>query len=291
MRVGNKLGLFAIAVAVAFGAAAAVGAALGPIDVGASSSHASMSSVSPAGEGNGLSGLSASADGYRLVANSDAISAGEPSTLTFRIENSNGSTTTDFEILHDRRMHLIVLSRNLVDYLHLHPTDDASGLWTVDVPALAAGSYRIYADFQPRGSQRLTLASDLLLPGLVEFGDLPAPAPVSEVAGLSVALSGEPATGESDLTFDVSRDGTAIVTDRYLGAAGHLVAIRTDDLGFLHVHPLAGDAGPVRFALELPTPGVYRLFFDFSVEGDVHTASFTIEVAAGESETHESHAP
>ena len=57
----------------------------------------------------------------------------------------------------------------------------------------------------------------------------------------------------------------------YLGALGHLVAIRDGDLAYLHVHPLDeadGPGGPqVRFAVEVPTAGTYGLFFDFSHGG------------------------
>jgi hypothetical protein len=35
----------------------------------------------------------------------------------------------------------------------------------------------------------------------------------------------------------------------------------------------------VRFAVEVPSPGDYRLFFDFSHGGTVRTASFTVSVA------------
>ena len=37
--------------------------------------------------------------------------------------------------------------------------------------------------------------------------------------------------------------------------------------------------GPVSFAIAEPTPGRYRLFFDFSVDGQVHTAAFTVDIA------------
>jgi hypothetical protein len=69
----------------------------------------------------------------------------------------------------------------------------------------------------------------------------------------------------------------------YLGALGHLVAIRDGDLAYLHVHPLdeaAGSGGPqVRFAVEVPTAGTYGLYFDFAHGDEVRTAS-TIAVAA-----------
>ena len=73
----------------------------------------------------------------------------------------------------------------------------------------------------------------------------------------------------------------------YLGALGHLVAIRASDLAYLHVHPLERQAGPgeVPFAVEVPSEGSYRLFFDFSHQGTVRTAAFTFDVGAGEGGT------
>ncbi|MFM9662849.1 hypothetical protein ACKI2B_46205, partial [Streptomyces scabiei] len=69
----------------------------------------------------------------------------------------------------------------------------------------------------------------------------------------------------------------------YLGAYGHLVALRSGDLAYLHVHPNGepGDGttrpGPtVSFTATAPSDGTYRLFLDFKHEGKVHTAAFTV---------------
>jgi hypothetical protein len=74
----------------------------------------------------------------------------------------------------------------------------------------------------------------------------------------------------------VTRDGRPVVVEPYLGARGHLVALRDGDLAFLHVHP---DPGRLRFMAAFPTAGRYRLFLQFRAEGRVHTAEFTQEVA------------
>ena len=50
----------------------------------------------------------------------------------------------------------------------------------------------------------------------------------------------------------------------YLGAFGHLVAIRAGDLAYLHVHP-EGETG-LRFVVDVPTAGVYRLFLGYQHE-------------------------
>ena len=61
-------------------------------------------------------------------------------------------------------------------------------------------------------------------------------------------------------------------SERYLGAGGHLVALREGDMAFLHVHP-TGD-GP-SFAATFPTPGRYRLVLQFRHDGRVRTVAFT----------------
>jgi hypothetical protein len=87
------------------------------------------------------------------------------------------------------------------------------------------------------------------------------------------------AEGE-ELAFTVTRNGQTVHVDPYLGADGHLVALREGDLAFLHVHPVEGEGhdDSIRFGAEFPTEGRYRLFLQFKHEGRVHTAEFTKEV-------------
>lgn len=292
MKAGTKLATFAVVVAVVFGAAWAVGAAVGPVDVGDDTSHDSHAART-ADAGGSPRGLAVAQAGYRLVTDSDAVAAGMPHRFEFRIVDDAGAAVTGFQQLHERPLHLIVLSRNLVDYWHLHPTMDASGEWSVELPALAPGSYRVFADFQPMGADNLTLGTDLIVPGDVHSSALPAVAITASVDEYTVALAANPAVGDNELSFTVERDGEIVRTEPYLGAAGHLIAIRAGDLAFLHVHPHTGDSSIVTFTGDLPTAGIYRLFFDFSHGGAVRTAAFTLVVPDGmsmaETSTPESH--
>lgn len=283
MRTASRLGVFGLGLVAAFGLAAAVGTRLGPIDVGASSDHASMldqsADVAPRAE---IAGLAVAANGYRLVPAAATLPANVSSSFTFRIEDSTGLPHVAFDELYERRLHLIVLSRNLVAYSHLHPSMDPAGTWSVDVPPLTPGSYRVYADFEPTGADRITLAVDVQVAGLVPRTDLPAPATINDVDGYNVTRSGDVAVRSSSIVLSVDRDGTAVVTEPYLGEAGHLVVVRVGDLGYLHVRPVDNTGGSsVRFIAEFPTPGIYRFFFDFAHDGEVHTASFTVEVPTG----------
>ena len=276
MNAGAKLAAFAAVVGVVFGAAMAVGEAVGPLDVGDDDAHQMASNVDAPSLPRGLA---VAQDGYRLVLVTDSLPAEAEAPLAFRIVDDRGAAVTAFEQLHERPLHLIVVARDLVGYHHLHPTMDVAGEWTVGVPALRPGSYRVFADFQPRGADNITLGTDLDVAGATEAVALPAPADVAVVDGLTVTLGGSPAVGDVELTFVVQADGEPVRTDPYLGAAGHLVAIRGGDLAYLHVHPHDTTGGTaVTFTGEFPSAGTYRLFFDFSYGGVVRTAAFTVVV-------------
>jgi hypothetical protein len=178
---------------------------------------------------------------------------------------------------HERRMHTIVVRRDLTGFQHVHPRLRADGTWSVPLRLADGGVYRIFADFVHAGEPR-TLAADLRVDGDADLRPLP---PASAVAttgdGYEVRLDGAPAGAgeEAELSFSITRAGRPVRAEPYLGARGHLVALREGDLAFLHVHP---DEDAVRFAAEFPTEGRYRLFLQFKHEGRVRTAAFTREV-------------
>ena len=157
-------------------------------------------------------------------------------------------------------MHLIVVRRDATGFQHVHPEMAADGTWSLPVTLPAAGSYRAFADFTPAGGTGTVLGVDLAAPGPFE-PVAHAPSRTAHVDGYTVELAGDLLPGRaSPVTLTVTRDGQP-VTDLqpYLGAYGHLVALREGDLAYLHVHPdgAPGDgarAGPqVEFVAEVPT--------------------------------------
>ena len=108
---------------------------------------------------------------------------------------------------------------------------------------------------------------------------------------VEVARGSDSAGREAELRFTVTRDGQPVAVEPYLGAGGHLVALREGDLAYLHVHPTGGSGtDPIAFMTEFPTEGRYRLFLQFKHEGKVHTAALTRHVgpAAGSTDRPES---
>jgi len=214
---------------------------------------------------------------YRIYAPATRLASGEPRRFDFEVLDPAGATVTDFEDRHDRLMHLIVVSNDLADYAHLHPQLADDGTWSVEFPGLVAGRHRVVADTVPADGPDLVLTVDLFVPGVATARPLPDPADTVVVDDLAVSIALTPTADGLTVALTVRRDGATVEPDPYLGARGHLVAINADDLGYLHVHPDDGD-GPVSFATARPAPGRYRLFFDFSVGGQVRTAAFTVDV-------------
>lgn len=321
MHTGLRITAYAAALAATFGTAYGVGHGIGPVvddepparheahraggdqehpgDRGSAghSGHAEEGSP-PAG------GLQISESGYTLDLRTPRLAAGRTTDLRFTIRGDDGRAVTAFRTEHDKELHLIVASRDLNTYRHLHPTRAADGTWSILVALPRAGGYRVFADFTPekKGAENLTLGADLAVSGAYEPRPVPAPDTTAETDGYQVKLAGtlRPGTARA-LTPTVWRDGRP-VTDLqpYLGAYGHLVALRSGDLAYLHVHPNGEpgdgttDPGPaVTFTATAPSAGTYRLFLDFKHEGKVHTAAFTVRAAgaAGETSAETPHEP
>ncbi|GAB3841866.1 hypothetical protein GCM10029963_13890 [Micromonospora andamanensis] len=229
-------------------------------------------------------GTTVSVAGYTLKPVLRAQRAGATEDYRFRVVAVDGQPVTRFAVVHDKPLHLIVVGRDLGGYQHLHPTMATDGTWSVPLKLTRPGGYRVYADFTVVTADGrelpLVLGVDHEVPGNYEPAGLPPPQPQATTGPYAVSMAGTPTIGMTvPLTFRVDRAGPARL-ERYLGAYGHLVVVREGDLGYLHVHPQPELVdGAVTFWLTAPSTGRYRAFFDFQVDGKVHTAAFTINLA------------
>ena len=235
-------------------------------------------------------GLAVAERGLRIVVEDPELRRSRTETLRYRVVDERGETIRDFAVEHEKRMHLIVVRRDLTGFQHLHPQQERDGSWATQLRLDEAGTYRVLADFA-RDDEAYTLASDLRVDGRVNFRALPAPRNVATDGRYEVRVKADNVRrGEqAGLRYTVINDGQPVETERYLGAGGHLVALREGDLGFLHVHPAErghggeattghGHGNSVGFAATFPTQGRYRLFLQFKHQRRLHTVAFTQEV-------------
>ncbi|MFG1709695.1 hypothetical protein ACFLIM_41595 [Nonomuraea sp. M3C6] len=288
MNTAAKLGTYALGLAVVFGGALGIGRVVGPTGNTADMTDATQdhTPMAPHGDEHGTrqansdtpGGLQVSQNGYTLNPIT-SIRTGEPTDFKFTVTGPDGKPVTDYQVEHDKKLHFIVVSRDLGNFQHVHPDMSPEGTWSVKLTLPEAGPYRAFADFAPTGGEKLTLGADLQAAGDYQPEPLPHVSRTAAVDDYTVNLAGDLVPGRSSkLTLTVNKDGEP-VTDLqpYLGAYGHLVALRAGDLAYLHVHPEDGDkAGPeITFYAEVPSGGDYRLFLDFQHDGKVRTASFT----------------
>jgi hypothetical protein len=186
--------LFALGLVVVAVLSAGVGSLFEPADVESEPAHAEMeergedAAHGGGGDshtgGNGAHGaepprgLAVAEGGYSLeVADAD-FEAGAPAELRFAIAGRDGEAVREFDLSHERRMHLIVIRRDGTGFQHLHPEIDADGTWSTPVAFAKPGTYRAFADFS-LGGEPLTLGRDLAVSGgAFEARPFPAPEPV-----------------------------------------------------------------------------------------------------------------
>jgi hypothetical protein len=295
LKLGGFIAALAAVLAVAFG----VGNATGPVGQTAqATNHSGDDMTADAGHGQAghggtateqPGGLMNSEHGYTLDLDSTILAAGR-APVKFRVSGPDGKPVTDYEPTHDKELHFIAVRRDMSGFQHVHPTlarsGEEAGTWTTELE-LTPGAWRVFADFRATAhGETMTLGGDISVPGTYQPMPLPPVSQTAEVDGYTVTLKGQLVPGESsELTLTVGRDGQQVNDlEPYLAAYGHLVALRSGDLAYLHVHPEGepGDGitkpGPdITFFATAPSAGPYRLYLDFKHDGVVRTAEFTVQ--------------
>ena len=274
-----------------------------------SSAAASAEASDMAGEGEMDDHLHTIGDGTSPAAGPFTLTvnqvppAGSEGELSLTIANDQGPVT-DFAEAHTKKMHLLLTPEDLSTVIHVHPETGADGSWVVPVEFPFGGTWRMVADVaEDTGSGELQYYA---LGDAIEVeGDVPAPTPIPEptdfveVDGFAVDLEGTlSATEHGTLMATITRDGRMVDLEDYMGAKAHLIAFNTDTYAYAHQHPSGGhdhgsddghgaddhadmaDMGSMlHFETEFPQAGTYVFFLQFQVDGKVHTASFTGDVA------------
>lgn len=246
----------------------------------------------------------------------EALQAGKSTTIVFTIKDPQGQTVKTLETVHEKIMHLLMVSKDLSWYSHEHPQMQADGTFKLTFAFPAPGDYVLYHDFTPPAVGQQVVQVPITVPGK-------AAAPVAlvvdsdklkQVDGYTFKFSTKAplrTEEESELIFEVTKDGKPITDlQPYLGAMGHLVIISQDLKNFVHSHPheegeeaghshdgkpegggehdghdakpMAAAAGPdIHFHAHFEAPGLYKGWGQFQHMGKILTVPVIMEVKEG----------
>jgi hypothetical protein len=191
---------------------------------------------------------------------------------------------TDFDIVHEKLMHLFIVRSDLKQFAHEHPVYDSKGVFRLQYAFPTGGEYYLFADVAPKNAGSHIVGAVLNVSGSKEIAS--AQPPSSKNADLKFTW-GETSSLPPKKTFILALTVTDAkhqpVTDLqpYLGALAHLVLVHEDGITFVHSHADELDAhngkdGTIRFLTRLPKEGNYRGWAQISRHGEVVTTSTTL---------------
>ncbi len=204
--------------------------------------------------------------------------------LVLQIPDDDGTSIKQFDELHTKLVHLIVVREGLDEFAHLHPAVDASGAITIEFAFPKSGKYRLFADHQPHGKSPGLAVGELVVAG----DDQPAEALVPNAANevtvgeIKAHVAITPGDRETAVRFHFVDAAGQTVADLqpYLGAMGHLVVISADGREYVHAHPMSeaksATDGTVDFAAHFPKSGIYKAWGQFQRGGSVFTVPFVM---------------
>jgi len=208
---------------------------------------------------------------------------GQTAELTFRVIDPNTSQPVgSFEIVHEKLIHLFIVSENLEFFTHVHPEIQPDKSFHLSVELPYGGMYRLLADFYPTGSVPQLAVDTLYVAGQSPPARLaPSLAPCT-AKNLTASLRLEPekplAGLETRLFFTLD---PAEGLEPYLGAWAHMLIASADLIDLLHLHPfIANGSADVQFNVIFPRPGLHRIWTQFQRRGVVDTVEFTVPVAS-----------
>lgn len=251
---------------------------------------------------------------YELEVTSKPV-AFEPNTDTvyrFKVKNDKGEVLKDFATVHEKIMHFILVRKDLQNFQHIHPTyDKETGEFSIVINFPTDGPYRLFPDFTPGKSADNPQGLTVTLHDDVNVGDISkykAQKVISDttniktVDGYTITYnmpSELKAQTEFSYNLEIDKNGQPVTDlENYLGALGHGVILRSDNLDFIHTH--AGETKPgsgamdhsmmtasgepknrgpkINFSTSFPEPGTYRVFTQFQHMGKVVTSDYAVVV-------------
>ncbi|MEX1029653.1 MAG: hypothetical protein WDZ91_06355 [Paenibacillaceae bacterium] len=207
--------------------------------------------------------------------------------LNIQVQNKDNKPIENFDIAHEKKLHLIVVSKDFSYFNHIHPEYKGEGSFDIRTQFPSGGEYKLFADFIPTSGSAMTKSEWIKIEGEEAKRETIEPDNnmTKSVSGKEVTLSYDKlqAGKEVTLNFTIKDDKTKEPInnlEQYLGAVGHVVILSEDAEQYLHVHPMEEKAtGPdAKFATTFPQSGIYKIWGQFQYEGQVFTVPFVVKI-------------
>ncbi|MFD2905032.1 heavy metal-binding domain-containing protein [Sphingobacterium anhuiense] len=222
-----------------------------------------------------------------ILASPQPIEAGKQTALSISIKENEKNVV--LEEVHEMKMHLLVVKEDLSWFDHIHPEEQQDGTYGVKETFPVAGNYLLFTDYKPKGLGGEVAMKKLEVTGTSVNSSFELnPKAIATTAGYTVTLinANDLKTNQTqDLQFSVEKNAKKLKEgdfQNYLGATAHIVMIGAKDKDFLHIHPVSDKRFPIYAQTNIKKAGIYRMWAQFKIDGQVHTADFTVDVAQGE---------
>ncbi|MDQ3098137.1 MAG: hypothetical protein M3Q44_00110 [bacterium] len=253
-----------------------------------------------------------------LVSKVDSVNINQPTTIVYKIKNDKGELLKNYQVVHEKNMHFIVVRKDLEQFQHLHPEfNQQTGEFTVPVNFTVDGPYRLFPDFTPGDDnpQKLavTVYKDINVGNVSGFQ----PHALEPNTNNEVSIPVENGSTGYQITYsfpkelkaqqqiayslNVKQNGQEVNDlQQYLGAMGHGVILKKNTLDFIHTHAeeisgadhamegheLTIESTPkssnkkseIDFAVTFPESGTYKIFTQFQHKDKVLTTDYVVQV-------------
>jgi hypothetical protein len=247
-----------------------------------------------------------------LQLNTASPESGQPLEMTFQIKDPAGKNFSDLEIIHEKPMHLFMVSRDLSQYFHEHPEKQTDGTFKLPYTFQSGGKFKIFIDFKPPDDEQTVESFDLEVKGekLPEIKLIPDKKFEKTIGGILVKMKPNiELIKQKDVllnfqVFDAVTQEPVTDLQNYLGEKAHFVIIRKGLGRFVHAHPMSADkmnnmntnqnmnamnmdkmpmsandrTSKITAMTNFPNRGIYKIFAQFKRNDKVITVPFVFEV-------------
>lgn len=197
------------------------------------------------------------------------------------INNKNEEVV--LETIHEKKIHLIIVSEDLSFFSHIHPEYN-KGEYSIKFTFPFGGKFLLYAEYTPAGQQQRTDIFSVDVEGQPKiFERYDTSRTVAQMKDYKVVISTGQKTiinEEKMLPVSIIKKNIPLNADQledYLDAKIHAIMIHTKDKKFQHLHAVAIN-GELFLHANFTEQGFYRVWIQFKKDGELLTADFVIEV-------------